>query len=445
MDATFVRKLAKLGRLGSSHLRYDDDFIDRLNYQITGILLFLFIGIIGIRQYVGKPIQCWSPQEFTRGWEEYAENYCWVSNTYYASVSNRLPDKPNRKDLMIGYYQWAWIFLGVQALMFYIPCILWRGLYNQSRFNIRRIIQMSASATDIIMPLSEKNGNASSNTSIKFIAKYLDSCIRRRHLGRCKPDKKLNNNIKPGHQVSTSWCCSHKSGNCLTILYLLIKLLYILNAISQVYLMEIFIGTKYTFYGVYVLKDLLRGLHWADSGHFPRVTFCDFQAKKLGKNHLYTLQCVLPINMILEKVFIILWFWIVLLFIINIFSFINWTGRLLQSRFRVQFIRKHLHIMGTLVSSDRPMSRHFVEHYLGADVVFIIRLISTNSCEFVASQLANELWMIYRHRRHAELEDMKFGHASLSPSQKSKLSGVCFGNSNRCVPLSSGVNNDDVV
>ncbi|VDL62169.1 unnamed protein product [Hymenolepis diminuta] len=51
MDATFIWKLSKLGRIGSTRQRYDDDFADRLNYQYTSVLLFLFIGLIGIRQY----------------------------------------------------------------------------------------------------------------------------------------------------------------------------------------------------------------------------------------------------------------------------------------------------------------------------------------------------------------------------------------------------------
>ncbi|VDL37904.1 unnamed protein product [Hymenolepis diminuta] len=52
MDAAFIWKLSKLGRIGSSRLRFDDDFADRLNYQFSGVLMFLFIGVIGIRQYV---------------------------------------------------------------------------------------------------------------------------------------------------------------------------------------------------------------------------------------------------------------------------------------------------------------------------------------------------------------------------------------------------------
>ncbi|VDM21857.1 unnamed protein product [Hydatigera taeniaeformis] len=57
MDATFVWKLSKLGRISSSRLRFDDDFADRLNYQFSGVLMFLFIGVIGIRQYVGTSQQ----------------------------------------------------------------------------------------------------------------------------------------------------------------------------------------------------------------------------------------------------------------------------------------------------------------------------------------------------------------------------------------------------
>lgn len=54
MDAAFIWNLSKLGRIGSRRLQFDDDFADRLNYQYTSVLLFLFIGLIGVRQYVGK-------------------------------------------------------------------------------------------------------------------------------------------------------------------------------------------------------------------------------------------------------------------------------------------------------------------------------------------------------------------------------------------------------
>ncbi|VDQ09284.1 unnamed protein product [Trichobilharzia regenti] len=84
------------------------------------------------------------------------------------------------------------------------------------------------------------------------------------------------------------WCswCGKEQGNFLVTLYMFVKFSYLSNVIGQIYLMQYFIGTKYTMYGAQVLVDLVKGQEWHHSGHFPRVTFCDLEAKKLGKNHM---------------------------------------------------------------------------------------------------------------------------------------------------------------
>lgn len=79
-------------------------------------------------------------------------------------------------------------------------------------------------------------------------------------------------------------CCRYQ-GNFLVRLYLFIKLLYLFNAIGQIVLLEVYTGVEYNFYGVRVLYDLLCGKQWEESGHFPRVTFCDFEARKLAQSH----------------------------------------------------------------------------------------------------------------------------------------------------------------
>lgn len=471
MDATFVWKLGKLGRLGSNRLRYDDDFVDRLNYQFSGVILFLFIGLVSIRQYMGKPIQCWIPQEFTRGWEEYAENYCWIANTYFATIRGQLPHKINRKERMIGYYQWAPIFMALQALMFYLPCLIWRGFNHRSGFNIRRLIQMASSDPNIILSNfnCEYKPGPSSNTACRFMGRYISNCILRRQY-RSRSLLKSSHSYKKGESenilfpISDSCCsrccanrgclqscCGRQNGNYLIALYISVKFLYLINVIFQLYIMELFIGTSYSFYGIRLLIDLIRGQHWYNSGHFPRVTFCDLEAKKLGKNNLYTLQCVLPMNMFLEKIFIFLWFWHVLLGIINFMSILSWSSQILSLKRRIRFIRKQLRISGVLKDTDLSASRQFVLQYLKPDVVFLLKLIGSNIGEIIVTDLTTELWYIYRHKKLNESEDLKNTALILTSSLDSdmKLPRNMVGNNtmsnNPMDKTSMNNNHDDIV
>ncbi|KAA3676137.1 uncharacterized protein DEA37_0013114 [Paragonimus westermani] len=53
-DPTLILSLVRWARIGSSRLAGDDDHIDRLNYQITSLLLLLLVALTGMRQYLCK-------------------------------------------------------------------------------------------------------------------------------------------------------------------------------------------------------------------------------------------------------------------------------------------------------------------------------------------------------------------------------------------------------
>jgi hypothetical protein len=43
----------------------------QLNYQYTALMLAFSAITLAATQYLGKPIQCWVPPEFTGAWERY--------------------------------------------------------------------------------------------------------------------------------------------------------------------------------------------------------------------------------------------------------------------------------------------------------------------------------------------------------------------------------------
>ncbi|KAL3113118.1 hypothetical protein niasHT_017197 [Heterodera trifolii] len=65
-----------LERLKNS--RENDDWVDRFVYWVSPCVIIPLAVIIGAKQYVGKPIQCWAPNEFKSQWMRYAEGYCFV-------------------------------------------------------------------------------------------------------------------------------------------------------------------------------------------------------------------------------------------------------------------------------------------------------------------------------------------------------------------------------
>ena len=102
-------------------------------------------------------------------------------------------------------------------------------------------------------------------------------------------------------------CCSvgRHSGNYLAVVYVLIKLLYIANAIGQLFLLNLFMGRGFSLLGLEAIKNWMNGQDIESVERFPRITMCKFIIRTLGDNiQPYDVQCLLPINIYNEKVFI---------------------------------------------------------------------------------------------------------------------------------------------
>ena len=228
---------------------------------------------------------------------------------------------------------------------------------------------------------------------IRHMDHYLD--YQREYRGGCCAIAKM---------MLTRWLgslCGNRYGNYLVLLYLGTKVLYMINVVLQLYVLCAFLGIEYNWYGLTMLMDLLRGSDWVATRAFPRLTLCDFSIRQMGTTHPHTVQCVLPINLFNEKIYIFLWFWMVFVFGVTILSLARWIWVLMFRYSRVRYIRTHLLIMKRLdTQSDRElrMSEAFTENYLRQDGIFVLKLVAKNSTELVVADIVSALWDNYRQK-----------------------------------------------
>jgi hypothetical protein len=372
--------------------QYDDDIIDRLNYYYTPLIFIIFALTLSAKQYVGQPIQCWIPAQFTGAWEQYSENYCFVQNTYFLPLNHYIPkDVQEREDREIGYYQWVPFVLGIQGILFYLPSLIWRILNWQSGIAVKSIVNM---CDDVGNMQIDKRKN-----SVEVVATHLRDSLR------------VQQNILKNTPVSFLT----RRGSYLNLLYLFIKFVYVIQCAFQFIILNRFLSTNYTFWGFEILRDLAYGREWEESGHFPRVTMCDFEVRVLGNKHRHTVQCVLMINMFNEKVYLFVWWWILIVLIATIASLIYWIIMSFSKDQHHTFITQYLRVYGLVPSESQGPVNKFVDSYLRHDGVFLLRLIASNAGDLITTDLVYHLWQQFLQEEAAKAETLRIPRSEKDP------------------------------
>ena len=178
-------------------------------------------------------------------------------------------------------------------------------------------------------------------------------------------------------------------------------MLYFLNCLFQLALIHLIIGSRPLamndfnhlksdtlethFLGQFT-KKMTSGLsELLDTSYFPKRTLCDFTFRELASNHAYTVECILPLNIIVEKLYAFLYVWFILLGIITLIDFIKWIGHLIHflvssDRSREHYVRTHL-IDRTKI--DPTAVKDFAREHLTGNNYFLLKLLSKNISTFV--------------------------------------------------------------
>ncbi len=361
-------------------LRYDDDAVDRLSHRYTVVILVVFAMVSMMQQYVGRPITCWVPKEFTGSHTKFANNYCWVKNTYFLPLEEEIPkehEEERRREIL--YYQWVPFIFLLMAFFFYIPCQVWRAFNSKAGVDADNILAAAAN-------FMKTNKEEKREKTLKLISNQMD-----RFLGH-KQNKGLDGSCQ--NMMATICCfCGKRLGNYLIILYFFTKVLFVANVFGQLFVLSSVLKTPYNLYGVEAIQNVMEGQSWINETVFPRVTMCDFLIRRLGNVQRYTVQCLLPINLYTEKMFIMLWFWMVIVLFFSTVSLFMWVLRSLCNNDRVRFIKTRLMDTDRLNDdADYSMCDDFVMDYLKQDGVFLLRLIGHNTNAIVANDIVAALW-----------------------------------------------------
>lgn len=272
-----VRVLGALA--GMAKVRYShtavDSFVFRLHYRWTTTFCFACCALVMAKEYVGDAIECIGATKKDSG---PIETYCWISSTFTIN-STQSPIKGVgvyvegfHEQRFHSYYQWVSSVLFLQGCLFYLPHLIWKSYEGK---------QVDLLLQDLNKGLFDKD----STKKKKNIISYL------------KESWGLN-----VHYVFVYHIC---------------EVMNLVSVVSQMFIMDSFLGGMFMDYGTKVFSlasasDAER--YDALATTFPKLTKCQFQ--KYGPSG--TLQnidvlCVLPQNIVNEKIFLLMWLWFVIL------------------------------------------------------------------------------------------------------------------------------------
>ena len=262
---------------------HNDNIVFRVHCKTTPMLLLLCCVLVSLRQYLGDPINCTMLGGNTEAMNpKMLDTYCWIQSTF--TVPSRAtseimpypgvvtPDKSD--DLKYHtYYQWVCFTLFFQAMLFYMPHYLWKmcedGKCKMLLMNLQSPVIRKADRQD----------------QQKRFTEYFSASLHHHKI-----------------YAFRFFCC---------------EVLNFVNVVAQIYFTDLFLGYEFTTYGFRMVHFL--EMDQADRPDpmalvFPKMTKCTFFSYG-GSGTIQRIDslCVLPINILNEKIYVLLWFWFTVL------------------------------------------------------------------------------------------------------------------------------------
>uniref|UniRef100_A0A1I7XNY5 Innexin n=1 Tax=Heterorhabditis bacteriophora TaxID=37862 RepID=A0A1I7XNY5_HETBA len=114
----------------------DGDFTDRLNYCFTTVGLVVTSAFISGWRYILLLLTFYFYFHFLSAPPSNAGFLLTIKVSNAFDFGKHMVEIPSnytdRENIQIGYYQWVPFILAIQAILFYLPVVLWRAIYESS-------------------------------------------------------------------------------------------------------------------------------------------------------------------------------------------------------------------------------------------------------------------------------------------------------------------------
>lgn len=255
----------------------DDVCIDTTIFRICTkamfIILIAFSVLVTSKQYIGDPIDCIVSEKIS---QKVMDSFCWISSTH--TLLNRLVGIVGKDIAQPGvasqsgygdmikyhrYYQWVCFALFFQALCSYCPRYIWKT-YEGGR--------LAALSKDLMLPTIDEKTKIMRK---KAVIHYFKENLKRQ--------------------------------NFYAYRFFLCEFMNFLVAIGQIYFTNLLLDGEFLTYGIDVIQA---GEVNPTARVFPKMTKCTFyKYGPSGSIEQYDGLCVLTVNVLNEKIYLILWFW----------------------------------------------------------------------------------------------------------------------------------------
>lgn len=394
-----------------------DDGVDNLHRQYMVVFLLIIDVFLGIKQFVGDPIECFVPKDLSGQQEKYVNAYCWTSSTYQlidrdytafrgfqdtdtlivrpedrarnvmANQDNFANTHLSGEKMYISYYQWVPIIIALSAVLFYIPHVFWCSLTQNSGMYFKHIMYGAKGLAKI------QSNPVSRKTMLADLVIQLN-----RWLAVTRKMSKKDSPKVPCVPEGRNCGCGTKQGNYLAYLYLAMKVAFLLNVFIQLYAMHAFLGNNILAHCFNIIESTIFSGKFIASKRFPIRTLCEFYGSPQVHGYLlsYTCHCVLPINLYNDKIFAVIAFLFLALGIITIISLMVWIFRIFYPQSMEKFIRHYLEVNNKLKSPEHSrLFRPFVEDHLRMDGCFIFKMMDRNLGNVVTDSIVVAIWDSY--------------------------------------------------